>query len=36
MAVVAALAILPASRLPGYVPGEIPAGPARREAEAAP
>jgi hypothetical protein len=40
MAAVAALAIVPASRLPGYRPGEIPAGrtpapqPARREEEA--
>jgi predicted MFS family arabinose efflux permease len=36
MAAVAALAILPAGRLPGYLPGEIPAGPARREEEGTP
>ncbi|WP_245217240.1 MFS transporter [Neoroseomonas nitratireducens] len=41
MAAVAALAIIPASRLPAYRPGEIPSGrvpqpqPARREEEAA-
>lgn len=41
MAAVAALAIVPASRLPGYRPGEIPGGrtpppqPAKREEEAA-
>ena len=29
MAAVAALAMVPASRLPGYLPGEIPDGPAR-------